>query len=305
MSKIYVLYHDSCLDGLGAKYAAWKKFGDAAEYIPVQYGKPLPELKTHKWSDELKVGDEIYPLDKVPGPAYYRIPVEVYIVDFSYPKNVLEELRARVDTLVVLDHHKTAEEALRGFPGAHFDMNKSGAVLAWEYFHPGIPVPLLLLNIQDRDLWKFELANTDEITAALPLLRGNMEYWDSIVKDNDGYLNLAMDGSVLIEYDELQVENALKDVVVLPFKGYKAGVRNWTGNASNLGEAIYKSRELGVDFSLTYFIGSDGRPVFSFRSQGDMDVSKLAKELGGGGHKNASGCPTTMAVLADLLAGKL
>ena len=35
--NIVVLYHADCLDGFGAAYAAWEKFGDTAEYIPVQY----------------------------------------------------------------------------------------------------------------------------------------------------------------------------------------------------------------------------------------------------------------------------
>jgi len=33
--------------------------------------------------------------------------------------------------VVVLDHHQTAQKALEGLNFAHFDMTKSGAVLAW------------------------------------------------------------------------------------------------------------------------------------------------------------------------------
>jgi phosphoesterase RecJ-like protein len=37
------------------------------------------------------------------------------------------------------------------------------------------------------------------------------------------------------------------------------------------------------------------------RSKGDVDVNAIAKEHGGGGHKNASGCSAT-GRLADLKA---
>jgi oligoribonuclease NrnB/cAMP/cGMP phosphodiesterase (DHH superfamily) len=329
MPKTYVLFHDACFDGTGAKYSAWKKFGDKAEYIPVQYGQPLPELTARTTFSQVQPGEPFYDpksdrwyAGSLPLTADVTglnpddpvdVQVDVFICDFSYPRDVLEALRARVNTLVILDHHKTAEEALRGFPGAIFDMNKSGAVLTWEYFHPGVRIPELLRLVQDRDLWKWELGRTGAVTAALPLLKGDMKQWDlhaDFVWEGDKHVkspldNLTDQGSTILAYNKIQVENALKDVVVLPFRGYKAGVRNWTGNASDLGNAICKSPELGVDFSLTYFIGTDGNPVFSFRSLGDMDVSALAKGFSGGGHKNAAGCKVTLGVLADLLAGKL
>ena len=40
--NISVLYHADCPDGFGGAYAAWKKFGDTAEYIPVKYGRTPP-----------------------------------------------------------------------------------------------------------------------------------------------------------------------------------------------------------------------------------------------------------------------
>ncbi len=39
-----------------------------------------------------------------------------------------------------------------------------------------------------------------------------------------------------------------------------------------------------------------GRTKVSFRSEGDLDVSRLAKELGGGGHPTAAGCTLEMGV---------
>lgn len=73
---------------------------------------------------------------------------------------------------------------------------------------------------------------------------------------------------------------------------------------SEIGNAICKNTEITVNFSLSYFLTSDGKWVFSFRStddMGDIDVSAIAKKLGGGGHKNAAGATLDFCSGAALL----
>ena len=43
------------------------------------------------------------------------------------------------------------------------------------------------------------------------------------------------------------------------------------------------------------------------RSKGDIDINAIAKEFGGGGHKNASGCSARgeLAALRTLFEGKI
>ena len=101
MSKKVVLYHAGCHDGFGAAWAAHQKFGDSAEYTAVQYGQDPPNIEAGS---------------------------EVYIVDFSYPRPILEALNKKMSKLVVLDHHDTARKELEGLDYATFDMDKSGAV---------------------------------------------------------------------------------------------------------------------------------------------------------------------------------
>ena len=138
MSKIYTLYHNNCPDGFGSALAAYLKFGDKSEYIGVKHQQDPPEME--------------------PGS-------EVYILDFSYPRQVMEELFQQHTQVITLDHHKTAQEALLGLRGALFDMNRSGAMISWEYFHPERPIPDLFRYIQDRDLWEWKLEGTGEIAA--------------------------------------------------------------------------------------------------------------------------------------------
>jgi oligoribonuclease NrnB/cAMP/cGMP phosphodiesterase (DHH superfamily) len=279
MVKVYVLYHAACTDGTGAKYAAWKKFGDTATYYPVQYGKPVPEME--------------------PGSR-------VFIVDFSYDRDVLDGLRSIHRELVVLDHHKTAEEALRGCEGCHFDMNKSGAVLAWEYFHPGVPVPALLQHVQDRDLWKFEIKGTEEVHAGLGTYKGDMKSWDACVSNEFNMNRLVATGEVLLAKQKITVDNAVKShVKVINFLGYKVGITNQTDLASEIGNAIYDSKVLDVQFAIVYCITTTNEVLFSLRSKGDMDVAEIAKKFGGGGHKNASGCRVTLETLTKILKGNM
>ena len=46
----------------------------------------------------------------------------------------------------------------------------------------------------------------------------------------------------------------------------------------------------GVEIGLLFTETEEGKTKVNLRSQSDFDVSKLAKILGGGGHKNAAGC---------------
>lgn len=286
MTKNYVLYHAGCFDGSGAAYAAWRALGDdGTHYIPVQYGQAPPEMDSGS---------------------------NVYIVDFSYPRDVLTGLLDASKKLVVLDHHKTAKEALEGFPGALFDMDKSGAVLAWEYFHKDTPVPNLLSLIQDRDLWKWEHEDTRPLTSYLRLIQDFRGY-DRLVLDHNFMYEAVKGGQVKNQFDDMEIEAALKKTIIT---GYpigldkplaRCGFINTTILVSEIGSAI--CTKLPVEFSLSYFIEKSGDVVFSFRSVGDYDVSVLAKKLGGGGHRSAAGARVEseagMRLLAQLYRQRL
>jgi hypothetical protein len=162
--KTYVVYHGGCWDGFCAAWVARGVLKGEVEYIPVQYGQPPPGVE--------------------PGSR-------VYILDFSYSRGMMVLLAERVDTLVVLDHHKTAREALDGFadgcergyglprPTVVFDMEKSGARLTWEHFHgaSGVPCPWLVRMVEDRDLWRWELPHSREVNAAI---RSYPMTWDTL-----------------------------------------------------------------------------------------------------------------------------
>jgi len=167
MANTIILFHANCLDGFGAAFAAWKKFGDSAGYFPVQYGGDISHI-------------DITGRD-------------VYVLDFSFPPEQVALMLIHASNVIIIDHHKTFIEAVEsdqycyndGRPwedlNIHYDLDCSGAVLAWQFFHYEQPIPKLLMHIQDRDLWQFNIAGTKEICASLSneiLVERSFDYWE-------------------------------------------------------------------------------------------------------------------------------
>lgn len=275
-TKVFVLYHANCQDGLGAKYAAWKKFRDDATYIPVSYGEPLPKIPD---------GNS-----------------EVYIIDFSYDKATLQALDERIWSVVVLDHHKSAEEALRDLDFAIFDMNRSGAVMAWNYFHPAKPVPEVLLRIQDRDLWKWQYKDTKPITSAIQVLGEDMLSWDFYAgTSNEAVEALTKQGEAIELYKALAIDRVTRpyNVTFRVWKGFKVAIVNSTDLQSDVGAYLYENND--VDFVIIYGVNGAGLVNIGLRSKAPTgtDVSEVAKLYGGGGHKHSAGCSAPTSILHE------
>ena len=252
----FVLYHKNCEDGFGAAWIAWKAMGNQAEYIPVQYGESPPELPDRS---------------------------RVTIVDFSYPRDVTIQLKERMESLGVLDHHKTAAQDLAGLDFATFDMQKCGAMLAWEYWFSGESAPLLLHYIQDKDLWLFQLDNSLEVSAALRSYSKEFEVWNSLSVDE-----LAKDGVAIQRAINVQVSKHVEMATLQNVGGYLVPVVNATCYLSEIGDQL-NANYPDTPFAACYFSRADGKRQWSLRSRGNFDVSEVAQRFGGGGHKNAAG----------------
>ena len=266
LKDIVVIYHDQCRDGFGAAYAAWKKFGDTASYIPRKTQDPVPDGLTDK---------------------------ELYIVDYSFSLEDLSQLREVNRSVVVIDHHKTAEEAVRSFPENVFDLEHSGAVLTWQYFFPDIEVPKLLLYIEDGDLWKMKMDHYREFSAALGEYNQDFETWDQLVKnleDRDHFSKFISIGGTIAGFEDKLVKNLMRFKERAIFEGHEVYVIN----ASRIYRSILGNHLAALNESegkpamgITYY-RYDGMVHCSLRSNGDFDVRVIAEKYGGGGHKNAA-----------------
>lgn len=275
-SPVFILFHAGCQDGLGSKYAAWTKYGDdGAKYFPVAYGDPIPFIPDGS---------------------------EVYIIDFSYDKATLEALNARCSKVVVLDHHKSAEEALKGLDFAFFDMNRSGAVMAWNYFHPGTDVPDVLLRVQDRDLWRWQYKNTKAVTSAVQTLGDDMTEWHRWLKmKSGGMMFLEGAGEKIEAYKDIAIERACRtyNITFRTWKGFNVAIINSNDLQSDIGAHLYE--KYPVDFVIIYSLNGAGLVNIGLRSKNPTgtDVSNVAKIYGGGGHKHSSGCTAPTSIIHE------
>lgn len=273
--KKYVVYHSYCCDGFGAAWAAWTKFGSSAEYIPYTLGDPIPYIETGS---------------------------ELYICDTSFNRGVLMHFKQVCSKVMILDHHKTAAESLEGLDFAIFDMNRSGALIAWEYFHPDSPIPLLIQHISDRDLWKHEINGSRAVHSLLKSFKFDFETWEQfsidLEKNPDTIYNA---GNVINYYAMHPIKKLCLETPLKHFYGYKVPMCNLTTISKvDWSEIGAKLLEIYPDapFAISYWDKEDSTHKLSFRSrQTDSppyDVAKLAKRFpGGGGHECAAGATLT------------
>jgi hypothetical protein len=178
--KKLVIYHANCADGFTAAWVAWLRNGDCAEYLPAQHGDDPPDVTGR----------------------------DVLIVDFSYPRATLLEMKAKAASLLVIDHHKTAQTELEGLDFCIFDMTTCGAILTWFRLQL-LPnrVPLLISYVNDRDLWKWELPQSREINAYIATIPKEFERWSLLEREiADGFQGTVSLGKVALSVVEQYVE---------------------------------------------------------------------------------------------------
>ena len=279
--KPLCIYHGNCADGFAAAWVVRKFFGaNGVDFHAGVYQNPPPDVTGR----------------------------DVIMVDFSFKRPVLEEMAKVAKSLLILDHHKTAAEDLGGMPapieakewtaffnldnaagkcevGAIFDMERSGAMITWDFFYPGQACPDLLRHIQDRDLWLFKLEGTREIQANLFSYPYDFEVWDTLINSPPG--KMIPEGRA-IERKHHKDVGELVGVMKRRMKiaGYDVFVANLPYTlTSDAGHLMAKNEP----FAACYWDTPDGR-VFSLRSaDGGLDVSEIAKRYGGGGHPQAAG----------------
>lgn len=291
-----VIYHGGCADGFTAAWAVRRAIPDA-DFWAATYQDPPPSCAGR----------------------------DVVIVDFSFKRDVLHGMAQQRDTtVVILDHHKSAAEDLQGLPppleGAYspyamrewqrecnspnalhalFDMERSGAGIAWDYFNPNTKRPALINYVEDRDLWRFRLPRSREVNAYIFAHAYDFASWDRLALEIENDLDGCADMGAAIEKkhhkDVAELVGELRREMIIG--GHWAPVaslpRTLTSDAGSLLCEPYASDNLLGEivtplFGACYWDTKDGR-VFSLRSRGDFDVSEVAKLYGGGGHKNAAG----------------
>lgn len=287
--KPLVIYHANCADGFTAAWAVRQAMD--CDIHPGVYNEPPPAAEGR----------------------------DLILVDFCYPRHVLWDIQQVANSILVLDHHKSAEadlqpehqQIVRIDQSAHnfnwdkvleyaradkgwiprtviyalFDQNRSGAGIAWDFFHPGKARPLFLDHVEDRDLWRFALQHTREICAAVHSHPYTFEAWDALAAEPT--FSLYQQGLVLVRARAKditeQIAQCRRELVIGNYRVPVASIpRSLVSDAAG-------QMAKGSAFAACYQDQPAGRK-FDLRSTPDgVDVSEVAKLYGGGGHARAAG----------------
>jgi len=287
-----VIYHCPCTDGGTAAAVAFMRLGSAATYIGLSTGDLVDAAALRA-----KFPDEAF-RDK-----------HVVVLDICLPGPLTERAIAAASSFLVLDHHRSSELAMSSIPDRHkvFEMRQSGASLAWNYFFPGLAVPRLVRYVEDRDLWRGAMHNTDQVSSAMQLqdVGSPDNGWLAklLARGDAGVRDLALAGVVLRKRVEQVVAEHARHASRKHLRGweqYTAAVVNCTlPEVSDVGNALCRLPLQRADFGATWSY-NHARKLFkvSLRSISDVvggravpraDVSAIAETFGGGGHVNAAG----------------
>ena len=276
MNRPICFYHKDCYDGIAAACAVLHRYPDA-ECIPIAHNNlAIPDIEGR----------------------------HVIVVDFSFPLEMMREIILKAQSFIVLDHHEsfapTADtllvEQVRGDFGdknVHivYDITRSGAMLAWQYFHTG-PVPELIDHINDRDLWLFDLPKTREIMAAVGTRPYTLEPWMKLLTGPRNPISLLIaEGNILVVKIDQDVDNILRTTMrYVDMDGQRVPLTNCPYFLAS--DVLSKVCET-EPFAISYFDTPTHR-TFSIRSaKTGPNVSVMATRHGGGGHYHASGFSVT------------
>lgn len=205
-------------------------------------------------------------------------------------------LSNQAKSLIVLDHHKSAEENLRGLgDNVIFDMDRCGATITWSWFHPEKPLPQLMRFIQEKDLYTWALPDSREFAAGFELVPFDFHRFREYL-DDAKVAEAIEHGRVIELYKTAKVRQLAADAEprTLKANGDKVLFLNTQSLISEVGNEIAQraEREGSASYSLSYFYDTERRlNICSLRAlkTNSVDVSAVARLFGGGGHAKASG----------------
>ena len=275
-----VIYHRDCRDGLAAAWAV-QHLHNSCRTESTEEGTKLSSGAIHVTYVPMEHNGEV---PDVSGR-------NVLVLDFSFPLETHRMLVKQARTFVVLDHHKSAMENLRGEPNCFFDMAYSGARLAWHYAFGEQPAPRFIRLIEDRDIWRFAFGDASRAYhLALAQLRPTFCTFTSHLDESTLDRAIELGGGALHLMNE-QIRTCVKTVdrMKLFCGSLRVGVVSTPLLVSEVGNAIASSAEFDMALIYTQSYERDRLRVALRSDSDEIDVSRIAAVYGGGGHVRAAG----------------
>lgn len=266
-----VTFHHNDLDGYCSAAIIFNKY-PKCRFIKMNYNKDLP-------IDEVKKDEE------------------VYVVDFSFQKpGDWEKLLEKGGTIHWIDHHKSAIEK---WPNLNYlsgkrDIKKAACRLTWEYIFPDKQVPKSVLLTEDYDIWKWEMEDTEKFHYGMDGFshKPKDKIWEQLLIN---YLPHKLEeviraGEYILHATNNRYESQVRATAFpVNFYNYNCIVCNAFATGSKLFDSIKKD----YDIKITFNFDGESYCVSLYSNKEQIDVSKIAMEFGGGGHRGAAGfyCP--------------
>lgn len=265
-----ICLHHNDADGKCAGAIVRYCTGEDLELVEVDYGMPLP------WE---RINDAR----------------TLIVTDFSLPKADMQRLyREKGQDFVWIDHHISAIEEMTDLSDiAGFrDLDSAACVLTWKYFFPEYEIPAAVQFIGDRDIWRFDFAQTKafcEGLASIDISATNDSLWIPLFNNDQELLNTLLDkGEILLEARLAQIARWVKS---RGFETTFGGYRTLAINLPSNGDIGHHICQLGYDVAYVYSDLQQDNQIFTGVTlySDTVDVSVLAKAQGGGGHRGAAG----------------
>jgi oligoribonuclease NrnB/cAMP/cGMP phosphodiesterase (DHH superfamily) len=299
MSKTALIYHDKCNDGFCSMCIAMEKFKDPLTFrFPAAYHQ---EEKIFNALDYLKNKDVVF-------------------VDFAIAPEMMDKLLVHVNSVKVIDHHKTTLEKyashmndnsdMQGFTRGVYnqkcelilDMNRSGALMTWDYYFD-TQAPRMVRYISDGDLYQFKDENTIPFLSRLSAEKYDKKLWVHLLHADDKEIDSMVREGVLLarQFDSMCqsfAENAKPIRIEINGQEFFGDLALCSGSSairSRAGELIY---DKNGTFAALVSKWTPEEVSVSLRSsnKSDYNVRKIAEFFGGGGHDSASAFRVSMEV---------
>lgn len=263
-------YHSADLDG-HCSGAIVKLAIPKCELYPIDYGYSFP------WN-EIKYNEVIY------------------MVDYSLQDISQMKFLNSVNNLIWIDHHKSAIEQVYEKIRGIRNIDKAACELVWRWFYPNLPVPQSVHLLGRHDVWDHTNPKTYPFQMGMKTKSTDPRYsnnlWKKLLKNNNLIEKITSQGKTIVSYQKQQNAKLAKDSAFeLKFQGLKFIAANISGVNSKFFDSIWDESEhdamLTFSWRNSQWAISMYRPVEKVKD--GIDLSKIAKEFGGGGHANACG----------------
>lgn len=275
-----ILHHNKDMDGYCSGAICKMKYPEA-KLIGWDYRDPIPDFE--QFRDE-----------------------DVIMIDITFPIQKCNELSYIANNLTIIDHHisfkkevdKLEEEEESNGLAINFiyvyEDRKAACEVGWKYLFPDKPTPYAVTLIGRYDTWRQEEGDWQNETLPFKYYMygacNSAETFPiSVFRDMPNEIERKVEsGKKIMNYENIMNEAICR---TYSFEKEAYGLKAICINAPYFSSEVVKSvYNADIHDIMVGFCFSQGEWTVSLRSaKPEVDVSVIAKNRGGGGHKGAAG----------------